>query len=99
MIKPNYTATKQPVVPEQASPGMAWRDIAASAYYAYKASSTARFEAVRPGMPWQAFEDLTEEQRVAWEAAVRQVGACLDTGRAGDEERWAGWRPPVEGGG
>lgn len=79
------------------TPGMAWRDIAASAYRAYAASTgNKNFR----GDPMPAFADLPQPIRTAWEAAVRQAGYCL-TSRMGvidgpppDEQRWAGWVPP-----
>lgn len=74
--------------------GVAWRDIAASAYRAYAASTgNKNFR----GDPMPAFGDLPPAIRTAWEAAVRQAGSCLDTrgeGPAPDESRWAGWVPP-----
>lgn len=74
--------------------GMAWREIAASAYRAYAASTgNKNFR----GDPMPAFDDLPQPIRTAWEAAVRQAGRCLDTagpGTAPDEQCWAGWAPP-----
>lgn len=79
---------------ESATPGMAWADIAASAYRAYAASTgNKNFR----GDPMPAFADLPQPIRVAWEAAVRQAVACTDHpfGDAGpDPSRWAGWLPP-----
>jgi hypothetical protein len=72
------------------SPGMAWGDIAASAYRAYAASTgNKNFR----GDPMPTFDDLPQPIKVAWEAAVRQAGSCIDAGRPLDESRWAGWLP------
>lgn len=74
--------------------GMTWEAIAASAYRAYAASTgNKNFR----GEPMPKFEDLPQPIRVAWEAAVRQVGYCLDNplnATALAEHRWAGWLPP-----
>ncbi len=74
--------------------GMAWRDIAASAYRAYAASTgNKNFR----GEPMPAFGDLPQPIRTAWEAAVRQAGHCLEKRGAIDpldEQRWSGWVPP-----
>lgn len=80
---------------QSATPGFAWSDIAASAYRAYAASTgNKNFR----GEPMPAFDALPEPIRVAWEAAVRHVGNCLNRNplRDGlpDEQRWAGWTPP-----
>lgn len=79
---------------ESASPGMAWSDIASSAYRAYAASTGNKNY---QGNPMPAFDDLPAPIRVAWEAAVRQAGDCLKVqmeGPAPDEQHWAGWLPP-----
>lgn len=73
--------------------GMAWRDIATSAYKAYVAST--EHSAYR-GLPLE-WENLHPAIQTAWEAAARQVGEC--TSLVGDalppeEQRWAGWIPP-----
>lgn len=74
--------------------GMAWRDIAASAYKAYAASTENKNY---QGLPMPEWKDLTPAIRIAWEAAARQVGECTslvgDT-RPPDEQSWAGWIPP-----
>lgn len=79
---------------ESATPGMPWSDIAASAYRAYAASTgNKNFR----GEPMPAFPDLPPSIRVAWEAAVRQAGACWQLSprdKAPDESRWTGWLPP-----
>lgn len=79
---------------EAAIAGMAWSDIAVSAYRAYSASTgNKNFR----GEPMPAFDDLPQSIRVAWEAAVRQAGECQSrTAKQGppDEGRWAGWVPP-----
>lgn len=76
---------------------MAWRDIAASAYRAYAASTgNKNFR----GDPMPEFDALPSPIRVAWEVAVRQAGACLRVvgpGQAPDEAHWAGWLPPSGG--
>lgn len=76
-------------------PGMPWRDIAASAYRAYAASTgNKNFR----GEPMPAFDALPQAIQTAWEAAVRQAGSCLNIRMAKseppDESRWAGWNPP-----
>lgn len=74
--------------------GMAWRDIAASAYKAYAASTGNKNY---QGLPMPAWKDLTPAIQTAWEAAARQVGECVtvigDT-LPPDEQNWAGWIPP-----
>lgn len=74
--------------------GMAWRDIAASAYRAYAASTgNKNFR----GDPMPAFNDLPQAIQTAWECAVRQAGYCLKVpgeGPCPDESRWTGWKPP-----
>lgn len=74
--------------------GMAWRDIAVSAYRAYAASTGNKNY---QGLPMPDWEDLTQPIQIAWEAAARQVGECTTiTGDAvpPDEQTWAGWIPP-----
>lgn len=78
----------------EATAGMAWSDIAASAYRAYAASTgNKNFR----GEPMPAFSDLPQPIKTAWEAAVRQAGICLDS-TMGDptarEQYWNGWTPP-----
>jgi hypothetical protein len=79
-----------------AQPGMAWRDIAASAYRAYSASTgNKNFR----GDPMPTFDDLPQPIKTAWEAAVRQADHCSRLGPepAPDvlaETRWNGWLPP-----
>jgi hypothetical protein len=77
-----------------ATPGMAWSAIAASAYRAYAASTgNKNFR----GDPMPAWEELPPAIRTAWEAAARQVDYC---GRQAPgtadlrESRWAGWTSP-----
>jgi hypothetical protein len=85
-------APVSPAVPAQtATAGMAWSDIAASAYRAYAASTgNKNFR----GEPMPDFSALPQSIRTAWEAAVRQAGYCIDSGNPTDESRWAGWLPP-----
>lgn len=74
--------------------GMAWRDIAASAYRAYGASTNNKNY---QGLPMPKWEELTREIQTAWEAAARQVGECVNaTGNISppDEQTWQGWIPP-----
>lgn len=77
-----------------ASPGMAWQDTAKSAYRAYAASTgNKNFR----GDPMPEFDALPQPIQTAWEAAVRQVGYCLEVrmnGSPPDEQRWVGWVPP-----
>lgn len=73
--------------------GMSWTEIAKSAYLAYSASTDNKNY---QGLEMPKFEDLTEPIRTAWECAVRQTGACLETvgeRSAGtlDEYRWKTW--------
>lgn len=77
---------------ESATPGMAWSDIAASAYKAYAASTGNKNY---QGLPMPAFEDLPVAIRTAWEAAARQVGECVLYNFPGHEQRWEGWVPPA----
>jgi len=73
--------------------GAPWRDIAASAYRAYAASTgNKNFR----GEPMPAFNELPQAIRTAWEAAVRQAGDVINGGSYGldTEQRWAGWIPP-----
>jgi hypothetical protein len=78
----------------EAEAGHAWRDIAASAYRAYAASTgNKNFQ----GNEMPAWGDLPRPIQIAWEAAARQVESC--TLRKADmpfldEQRWAGWIPP-----
>jgi hypothetical protein len=77
-----------------ATPGMPWRDIAASAYRAYSASTGNKNY---QGLPMPAFDSLPQAIQTAWEAAVRQANDCRGIemeGPAPDEQRWAGWVPP-----
>ena len=74
--------------------GMAWVDIARSAYRAYAASTgNNNFR----GDPMPKFDDLPASIQIAWEAAIRQAGDCLyfckTHGPPLDEARWAGWIP------
>jgi len=76
--------------------GMAYREIAASAYRAYAASTGNKNYRDEP-MP--DFESLPRKIQIAWEAAVRQAGNCfsLAMGEAApDESGWATWLPPGE---
>lgn len=78
----------------QAQGGMAWSDVAASAYRAYAASTGNKNY---QGLPMPAFEDLPQPIRTAWEAAVRQTGICLDNSQGdptAQEQMWIGWTPP-----
>jgi hypothetical protein len=73
--------------------GMSWSNVAASAYRAYAASTgNKNFR----GEPMPEFSQLPQAIKVAWEAAVRQVGDCLRSKvtQAPDESHWAGWLPP-----
>lgn len=74
--------------------GMAWRDIAVSAYRAYAASTGNKNY---QGLPMPEWGNLTPAIQTAWEAAARQVGECTKiTGDAvpPDEQCWVGWIPP-----
>jgi len=72
--------------------GMAWRDVAASAYRAYAASTGKKNY---QGLPMPEFDALPQSIQTAWEASVRQAHHCLEFREdAGGEERWAGWVPP-----
>ncbi|MGA9772274.1 MAG: hypothetical protein WBV94_24795 [Blastocatellia bacterium] len=77
----------------QAQAGMAYRDIAASAYRAYAASTgNKNFR----GEPMPEFESLPRPIQIAWEAAIRQVERCFNTAAVGNEQSWANWLPPGE---
>lgn len=80
--------------PWPAQAGMAWSDIAASAYRAYAASTgNKNFR----GDPMPAFNDLPQPIKTAWEASVRQVGNCLNSSFPNPEDAeqgWNGWTPP-----
>lgn len=74
--------------------GMAWRDIAESAYKAYAASTRNKNY---QGLPMPEWQNLTPAIQTAWEVAARQVGECVSlTGDTmpPDEQSWAGWVPP-----
>lgn len=78
------------------SPGLPWREIAASAYRAYAASTgNKNFR----GEPMPAFDALPQAIQTAWEAAVRQASSLDRYGgptipESLEESRWAGWVPP-----
>lgn len=79
----------------EAQAGMAYRDIAASAYRAYAASTgNKNFR----GEPMPSFDELPRPIQVAWEVAVRQAERCMQTPDAAvaNEQSWAGWLPPGE---
>jgi hypothetical protein len=81
------------VVETEAVAGPPWRDVAASAYRAYAASTgNKNFR----GEPMPAFEELPQAIRTAWEVAVRQAGQVLNGGSYGldIEQAWQGWTPP-----
>lgn len=77
----------------QATPGMAWRDIAASAYRAYAASTGNKNYR---GEPMPDFADLPDAIKTAWQAAVRQANECYLQGDDAKEleQSWAGWTAP-----
>lgn len=79
---------------DSAEAGMAWSEIAASAYRAYAASTgNKNFR----GDPMPEFDALPAAIKVAWEAAVRQAASCRHYGAGQavpDEGRWKGWLPP-----
>lgn len=79
---------------DQARDGMAWRDIAASSYRAYAASTgNKNFQ----GNPMPTWDELPRRIQIAWEAAVRQAGLCQALPSSDlDEQQWAGWLPPGE---
>lgn len=73
--------------------GMAWSEIAKSAYLAYAASTDNKNY---QGLPMPEFENLPVAIQTAWECAVRQTGTCLQAvgeRSAGtlDEYRWKSW--------
>ena len=78
----------------QARDGMAWRDIAASAYRAYAANTgNKNFQ----GNPMPTWDELPRRIQIAWEAAVRQASLGVPVPSIElDEQRWAGWVPPGE---
>lgn len=79
---------------DSAEAGMAWDEVAASAYRAYSASTgNKNFR----GEEMPGFASLPAPIRVAWQAAVRQAVVCTHYGSgqaAPDESRWKGWLPP-----
>ncbi len=81
---------------DQVEAGMAWSDIASSAYRAYAASTgNKNFR----GDPMPIFDDLPQAIKTAWEAAVRQADRASHyvndpSGLEASEQRWAGWVPP-----
>lgn len=74
----------------EAEAGLAWSNIAESAYKAYSASTNNK-NFLGKEMP--AFADLPDTIKVAWEAAVRQAGSCIEDRIIGNEQRWNGWKP------
>jgi hypothetical protein len=77
----------------EAQAGMAWSQIAESAYRAYGVVTGNRnFR----GDPMPEFADLPPKIRAAWEVAVRQAVLCADCkpGDAPSESLWAGFVPP-----
>lgn len=77
----------------EAQVGIAWRDIAASAYLAYSISMGNRNFC---GDPIPAWADLPRPIQVAWECAVRQVDSCIQAGFPLDVQRWKNWVPPED---
>ncbi len=81
---------------DQSEVGMTWRDIAASAYRSYAASTgNKNFR----GEPMPEFDDLPQPIKTAWEAAVRQAARASNylndpSGLEASEQRWSGWVPP-----
>lgn len=76
--------------------GMAWRDIAKSAYKAYAASTGNKNY---QGLPMPEFEDLPQKIQTAWEASVRQADFCIrmtppEQSLTDSEQQWKGWIPP-----
>lgn len=76
---------------EQAElPGLAWSEIAASAYAAYGHSTgNKNFR----GDPMPRWDQLPVPIRTAWEAAVRHA-SDVSVNPASDPEMWAGWVSP-----
>ena len=70
--------------------GKAWRDIAASAYRAYAASTGNKNY---QGLPMPTWDALPQPIRTAWEAAVRHASDVM-AGNALPESDWEGWQPP-----
>ena len=79
-----------------------WREITASAYRAYAASTGNKNY---QGNPMPAFDDLPQAIQTAWEAAVRHAHDVKICGhsiimtdeerqRSTDPARWTGWVPP-----
>lgn len=78
----------------QAQAGMAYRDIAASAYRAYAASTgNKNFR----GEPMPEFENLPYRGFPRYLNRSRQVERCFNTPdyALANEQSWAGWQPPV----
>lgn len=72
---------------------VSWRDIAASAYRAYMASSENKNYMGVTLPPWNY---LPASQQTAWEAAVRQAVDVAQGGSYGldIETKWYGWKSP-----
>ena len=84
--------------PQTAQAGMAWTEIAASAYRSYAASTGNKNY---QGLPMPAFDELPLPIQTAWEAAVRQAGWLIfGGGRPSDsdlmqsEQHWNVWVRP-----
>lgn len=89
----NLFCSRSESMSNQAQDLAAWSEIAASAYRAY-AASTGNRNFRGESMP--AFSDLPEPIRIAWEAAVRQVGDIFENPKMAfqNEQSWAGYTPP-----
>lgn len=93
--KENLIVNEDLNVEYQAQAGMAFRDIAASAYRAYAASTgNKNFR----GEPMPQWESLPRQIQIAWEAAARQVERCFYAPdyAVANEQVWATWLPPGE---
>lgn len=73
---------------------MPWREIAESAYEAFCHNLGPMYFGLPCLTDWS---EMPTHMQIAWEAAVRQAGACAEVplgGEAPDESRWSVWKPP-----
>jgi hypothetical protein len=81
---------------ERAADGLPWRQIAEAAYNAYRSHLYSYPVAPAWARPW---DEMSEQMRASWEAAVRHAQLCEIHQREGlplpAPERWAGWVPPT----
>lgn len=77
-------------MPQSASPGIPWQDVAASAFRTFT---------VVHGREHLRYADLDARSKAGWEAVARQVRRCLlvkDAGPVPDESVWEDWHAEWE---